>query len=110
MAGLVIDIMLTFLFKITVRALHFFRSLKWERCTAMITGQIVQAPEWGCPSVKLFYRFNSNGFTIKGWDEIPFYSRNHASYYANSFSHNLPRIVRVNPRNPQESQFFEKDQ
>jgi hypothetical protein len=30
--------------------------------------------------------------------------------YAESFSHNMPRIIRVNPKNPQETRFFEQDQ
>jgi hypothetical protein len=110
MAGLVLDIILTFLFKGTIRVFRFFRSSKWERCTAMVTGQVVQAPNWGCSSVKLYYRFSSNGCSTKGWDEIPFYARSHARYYAKSFSHNLPRTIRVNPKNPQETLFFERDQ
>jgi len=106
-----LDIMLAFLFKSAVRMFYYFKSSSWERTTALVTGHIVLHPIWlGCSSVKLHYKFDSNGDSIKGWDSIPFLGVSQAKYYADSFSHNLPRTIRVNPENPQETHFFERDQ
>lgn len=105
-----LDIMLVYLFKSAIRVFNYFKSSKWERTTAFVTGKIVLNPTWGGPSVKLHYRFDSNGCLTKGWDVIPFRARYQAKYYADSFSHNLPRTIRVNPKNPQKTQFFELDQ
>ena len=104
------DTLLVFLVKSAVRAFHYFQSSKWEHTTAFVTGQVVQDPIWGYPSVKLHYRFDSNGHSTKGWDVIPALSLLEARNNAESFRHNLPVTIRVNPKNPQETHFFEHDQ
>lgn len=106
----VLDKLLTYSFKSALRMLYYFESSKWERARALITGQVVLYPIWGCSSVELHYRFDSEGRSIRGWDVIPFPALQQAKTYAESFSHNLPRIIRVNPKNPQETHFFERDQ
>lgn len=57
-------------------------------------------------SVKVHYRFGSK----EGSDEIPFYMRWHAKTYAESLSCELRPIIRVNPKNTTQTQFFELDQ
>ena len=100
----------TFLFKSAVRVFYYFQSSKWERTTALVTGQIVQDPMWSCPSVKLHYRFDSNGRLTKSWDVIPALSMIEARNNAASFRHNLPVTIRVDPKDPQKTRFFEHDQ
>jgi hypothetical protein len=105
------DDLLAFLIKSAVRAFRYFKSSTWERKAAVVTGKIVQDPIWwGYPSVKLHYRFDSNGLSTKGWDVIPALSLLEARNNAESFRHNLPVTIRVNPKNPQETHFFERDQ
>jgi hypothetical protein len=107
----VLDKILMCSFKSVLRLSYDFESSKWDRVTALVTGHIVNDPIWwGCPTVKLFYRFDAEGRSIKGWDVIPFLGLPQARTYAESFSHNLPRIIRVNPKNPEETHFFEQDQ
>lgn len=107
----VLDKLLTYSFKGALRVFHYFESSKWERAKALVTGHIVLDPIWwGCPSVKLHYKFDYDGSSTKGWDVIPFPGLPQAKTYAESFPHNLPRIIRVNPENPQETHFFERDQ
>jgi hypothetical protein len=107
----VLDKILMCSFKSTLRLFYYFESSKWERVKALVTGHLVNDPIWwGCPTVKLHYRFDSEGHPIKGWDVIPFLGLPQARTYAESFPHNLPRIIRVNPKNPQETHFFERDQ
>jgi len=105
-----LDTLLTYLFKSSLRAFCYYKTSSWEQTTARVTGQIVLDPILGCPSVKLHYRFDSAGRSIKGGDEIPFPGVPQAKTYAESFPHNMPRMIRVNPRNPQETRFFERDQ
>jgi len=104
------DTPLTFLVKSAMRVFYYFQSTKWERTTGFVTGQVVLDPIWGCPSVKLHYRFNSNGHSTKSWDVIPALSIIEARNNAASFPHNHPVTIRVNPKNAQETHFFERDQ
>jgi hypothetical protein len=105
-----IDIFLVYFFKCAIRVFYFFESFSWERTEAKVTGRVVLNPDWGCSSVRLHYRFISNGHSIKSQDVIPFCMLWHSKTYAESFTHNLPRTIRVSPKNPQETRFFERDQ
>jgi|SRR6266851_6057190 len=109
MGGLVIDIVLAFLFKSFVRAFHFVKSLRWKRSTATVMDSTVLDPYMGCPSVKVHYQVSSDS-SQQGSDEVPFYLRGSAKRYAQSFSHNLVVTVRVNPNNSREMFFFPYDQ
>ena len=93
-----------------VRVFRCYKSSGWKQTRALVTGHTVLEPCFVCPSVKLFYKFESEGHSIKGWDVIPFSGVLRAKAYARSFPHNLPRTVRVNPKNPQETRFYEWDQ
>jgi hypothetical protein len=109
MGGLVIDVVLAFLFKSFVRAIHYVKSLRWKRSTATVVDSTVLDPYMGCPSVKVHYQVSSNS-SQQGLDEVPFYLRGSAKRYAQGFSGNLAVIVRVNPSNPKEMFFFPNDQ
>jgi hypothetical protein len=104
------DRVLMYLVKSAVRAFYYFKSSDWVRTRALVTGHTVSDLCLGAPDLKLFYKYDSSEGPAKGSDLIPFQSRPHAKYYAESFPHNLPRIIRVNPKNPQETRFFERDQ
>ena len=104
------DRVLMYLIKSAARAFYYFKSSDWERTGALVTGHSVSDPFFGAPDLKLFYKYDSSEGPAKGSDSIPFQSRPHAKYYAESFPHNLPRVIRVNPKNPQETHFFELDQ
>jgi len=110
MGGLVIDIVVAYLFKSAVRVFHFFRSYNWRRTKASFTDWTVENPDLGCSSVEVHYRFASKEGSATGSDEIPFYMRWHAKTYAESLSRDLRPVIRVNPRNAHETQFFELDQ
>lgn len=109
MGGLVIDIVLAFLFKSLVRSFHFLKSLRWRRSTATVVDSTVLDPYIGCPSVKVHYQVSSDS-SLQGADQVPFYLRGSAKRYAQSFSRNLEVIVRVNPTNSGEMLFFPYDQ
>lgn len=106
----VLDIILALSFKSALRLFYYSKSSAWKRTTAFVTDQIVLKPIWGCPSVKLDYRFDSIGYSTKGWDVIPFPGVPQAESYARSFSHNSRVIIRVNPKNPLQTRYFDVDQ
>ena len=101
---------LAYLFRIALRLFDYFKTRSWERTIAFVTGQIVVDPAWRFPSVKLHYRFDSNGSSTKGWDVLPFQFVTEAKEFAESFPHNHPVTIRVNQDNSQETRFFERDQ
>jgi hypothetical protein len=109
MGGLVMDIVLAFLFKSLVRAFQYVKSLRWTRSTATVVDSRVLDPYMGCPSVKVHYQVSTNS-SQQGLDEVPFYLHSSAKRYAQGFSGNLAVIVRVNPSNPSEMFFFPNDQ
>ncbi len=109
-ASVSLDSLLMYLTKNIVRALHYIESSNWERTTAFITEHDVLNPFLGCRTVKLHYRFDFYGQPISSRDSIPVLGLLEAEDYAGNFRHNLPVIVRVNPKNPQKTQFFDVDQ
>ena len=109
MGGLVIDIVLAFLFKSFVRAFHFVKSLRWQRSPASVLKSTVLDPFLGCPSVRVHYQVVSTENSQQGWDEVPFCFRGSARRYAQSFSRNEVVTVRVNPDNSREMYFFPDD-
>lgn len=110
MGGLVLDIVLAYLFKSLVRAFRFIKSMRWDRKTGSLIDFMVLDPFMGCPSVMVHYKVISNDRSKEGRNEIPFCFRRSAKQYAPKLSSNLPVTVRVNPNNPEEMQFFAFDQ
>src|ERR1039458_4164410 len=106
----VAELVITFFLKIIARAFLYLRSIRWKRTTAFVTGQSILKPFLGCPSVKLCYRFDLNGHEIESWSMVPMLTMYDAKEYVVSFSHNMPRVIRVKPKNPEVTLFFELDQ
>jgi hypothetical protein len=109
MAGLVIDIVLAYLFSSIVRAFHFLKSFRWSRVDGITLESTVLDPYWGCPSVKIRYQISTDG-SQQGWDEVPFYLIGSAKIYAKKLRHNLRVTIRVNPKNSERAFFFPYDQ
>ncbi len=110
MGSLVLDIFLVFFFKVSIRILHYVESIRWVRCKASFTNWIVIDPGWGCPSVRVHYELIFNESPFSGLDEAPFLTHWRAKTYAQSLSRDLHPIIRLNPKNPQQTRFFELDQ
>jgi len=110
MGGLVLDIVVMFIFKSFVRAMRFLKSLRWNRSIATVLDSTLVDPDMGCPSVRVHYQIASNGNTQQGVDEVPFFLRGSAKSYVRSFSRSQAVVVRVNPENPHEMLFALSDQ
>ena len=107
MGGLVLDIYVVFLWKSITRGIQFIGSLRWKRTVASVSDVTVQDPFMGCPSVRVYYRLNSNLPYPDGQDEVPFCFRLSAKDYA----HHLPRATKVTVRVKKEKTlFFKLDQ
>lgn len=106
----VADLVITFFLKIIARAFLYLRSIRWKRTTAFVTDRIILKPFLGCPSVKVCYRFDLDGHEIESWSKVPILTMYDAKIYADSFSHNTPKVIRVKPQNPERTLFFEMDQ
>jgi hypothetical protein len=104
------DRLITCFVKNTIREFHWYSTSSWERKTAVVTGHTVLDPWLGCPAVMLCYTFESKGRSIKGRDAIPFTGLFHAQAFAHSFPRNASRTIRVNPRDSNQTRFFETDQ
>jgi hypothetical protein len=107
----VADLVITFFLKIIARAFLYLWSIRWKRATAVLTGQSILDPFFGCPSVKLCYRFTLDGHERESWSKVPMLTMFDAKQYVGSLPHNMPRIIiRVNRRNPEVALFFDLDQ
>ena len=95
MGGLVLDIVVVFLWKSATRAIQFIGSLRWKRTVASVREVIVLDPFLGCPSVRVYYRFDSTPRFTEGEDEVPFLLRWSAKQYAQRLSQAATVIVRV---------------
>ncbi len=106
----VFDIVLMYSLRSALRVFYYVQSLTWERVRALVIGQGVQKPLWGCPYVILHYKLDSAGGPSKGSDVHPFIGEPQAKAWAESFPQDFPVTIRVNPKNPEETRFFEWDQ
>src|ERR1700723_505260 len=105
MAGLVIDIVLAYMFRSLVRTFHFVKSLRWSRVDGITLESTVLDPYLGCPSVKVRYQISTDA-SQEWWDEVPFYFIGSARIYAKELRHDMGVIIRVNPNNPRKAFFF----
>jgi hypothetical protein len=110
MDGLVIDIVLVFLWKGSSRIIGLIKSMRWVRTTVSAFRGDPLDPYWGCPSVRVQYRLGSNQDSREVCDEVPFLLRQSAKRYAEKLSLRRTIIVRVNPANKAETHFFAFDQ
>lgn len=106
----VADLVITFFLKITARAFLYLRTIRWKRTTAFVTDRTILKPFLGCPSVKVCYRFDLDGHKIESWSMVPILTMYDAKIYADSFSLNSPRVIRVKPKNSERTVLFNMDQ
>src|ERR1700722_18748029 len=109
MAGLVIDIVLAYMFRSLVRTFHFVKSFRWSRVDGITSESTVLDPYLGCPSVKIRYRISTDA-SQQWWDEVPFYLIGSARIYAKKLRPNMGVTIRVNPNNPRKTFYFPYDQ
>jgi hypothetical protein len=105
LAGLVVDILVMYLWKGFFRIIRFAVSIRWMRKSVTDFRSEALDPYWGCPSVRIRY----SGGTDRG-DEVPFLLRWRARRYAEQLTLRKSIIVRVSPLDATQTTFFEFDQ
>jgi hypothetical protein len=110
MGGLVLDILVVFLWKGFLHTVGFIKSMRWVRTTVSVFRGEPLDPYWGCPSVRVQYRIGTKPDSQEVCDEVPFLLRRSAKRYAAKLSLSQTIIVRVNPANSADTQFFAFDQ
>jgi len=110
MGGLVLDIVVMFIFKSFVRAMRLLKSLRWNRTKATVLDSTLVDPDMGCPGVRVHYQIASHGDIHQGVDELPFFLRGSAKSYVQRLSRSQAVVVRVNPANPKDMLFAPSDQ
>jgi len=106
----VADLVISSLFKFTVRTFLYWRTIRWRLMTASLTHHSIHEPFWGCPSLELSYKFEMNGQQIESSSKVPMMTMYYARKYAEVLSENMPLGVRVDPRNPKRTMYFDLDQ
>jgi hypothetical protein len=92
-----------------LRIFLYFESSKWDRVTALVTGCAIDEHFWYA-AARLHYKFDYLGSAVKASDVCTFIGKYSAQDWAATFPHNFPVTIRVNPKNTQQTRFFEADQ
>jgi hypothetical protein len=92
-----------------LRIFFYFESSNWDRVTALVTGCAIDESFW-YTAAHLHYKFEYLGSVMKGSDVHSFIGKYSAQDWAATFPHNFPVVIRVNPKNSQQTRFFEADQ
>jgi hypothetical protein len=106
MGGLVLDIVVAYLYKSCVRIFEYVESARWKRTTASIVESSVVDPGIGCTVVKIRYQVDAEDKTWVEEEEIPFLSRRDARRFAVTFAPNRKVTVRVHPDSSTITRFY----
>jgi len=103
--GLILDVVIAFVWKSSVRFFKQIQSAKWPRTTAAVL-QVI-AREADCPEVEIKYRYQQ---PLVSEAVIPFFSLNAAKRYGDLLVVKSAIIVRIKPNDLSKSWFFDEDQ
>ena len=104
MGGLVLDVLIAFLIKSTLRLRRAWGSGKWHRVEAKVnSSDLTGGWVWNCPTTEVTYTYKFSGQTYRATDSKPFLSENSAKAELELFKRGKHAVVRVNPRQPQRS-------
>jgi len=106
----VADLVISWMFRISVRFVLYWWTVRWKLLTAELTHHSIHEPFWGCPSFELSYKFAMDGHQIESSSKVPMMTMYYARKYAEGFSEKMPIGVRVDPKNSKRTMYFELDQ
>ncbi|MFZ1141454.1 MAG: DUF3592 domain-containing protein [Candidatus Sulfotelmatobacter sp.] len=101
MGGLVIDIVIEFLFRSLVRLVRAQRTKSWPVATAEVTGTHYRPGGFGCTVLKITYQFEFGGKRYASVDAKPFLWTSSAKEYSEQHSAGSELLVRVKPGKPE---------
>ena len=109
--GLIIDVLIAYLIKLTVRVGRLLKSGSWKQISAKIDSSSFEDKwVWNCPTVHITYTFQLDGQNYSGKDSNPFFFPRLGQEDAERFKPGEMALVRVNPREPTRSVLRRGDQ
>jgi hypothetical protein len=110
LGGLVLDIVVAYLYKSLARLFEYIESSRWKRATASIVESSVLDPAFGCSSAKIRYQLDTEQESWVNEEEIPFLARRDAERFARKFCLGRRVTVRVHPEIGTHTRFYGFDQ
>ena len=110
MGGLVIDIYVEFLYRLSVTLLKRHRSNNWPQADAEVMSSQCPQATYGCDVAEIYYRYQINGELFVGIHERGFVFNSSGRDYSDKFPTGRKIIVRVKPGDDSVSILQEEDQ
>ena len=111
MGGLVIDVVIAYLIKSTLRFCHFWGSRNWKSVPAKIDSSWVDGGfVWNCYEADIALTYKFEGQTYSTIDRKPYFLQNSAKLRVERYRAGETATIRVNPVQPQESVLRQADQ
>ena len=109
--GLIIDVVIAYLIKLTLRFGRAWGSGSWKLLSAKIdSSRFDDNWVWNCPTVHIAYIYELGGETYSGEDSRPFFFSRFGEEDAERFKPGETAVVRVDPHQPQRSILRRVDQ
>ena len=104
MPGMILDVLVAFLVKLTLRISRNWGSKNWVPLKANVTRSSVGGG-WifDCPTTEVAYTYAIGGESHTFVDEKPFFLTSSAKAYVARFPEGASAVVRVNSRQPERS-------
>ena len=110
MAGFILDVLVTFFWRGSVRILQRIKSAYWKRGRGVVIRASVSPPySLGCPIVRVMYKSMQEGIG-EAVSAIPFFFQQSAEDYLQSLHPADSIVIRINTSNPKQTLFFPDDQ
>jgi hypothetical protein len=111
LGGLVIDVVIAYLIKSTLRLYRFWGSSKWKSVPAKIDSSWLDGSFfWNCYEADVAYTYEFEGQTYSAIDSKPYFIQNSAKVRVECYRAGETATIRVNPAQPQESVLRQADQ
>jgi hypothetical protein len=111
LGGLVIDVVIAYLIKSTLRFCRFWGSRKWKLVPAKIDSSWLDGSfVWNCYEADVAYTYKFEGQTYSGIDSRPYFIQNSAKIRVERYRAGETATVRVNSVLPQKSVLRQADQ
>lgn len=111
MGGLILDVVIAYLIKSTLRLRRAWGSGKWQRIQAKVDSSWLGGGwVWNCPTAEVAYTYEFAGQVYSAIDSNPFFLTETAKGQIERFRPGELAIVRVNPSQPTRSVLKQADQ
>ncbi|HEV7675485.1 MAG TPA: hypothetical protein VGQ12_13225 [Candidatus Angelobacter sp.] len=109
--GLIIDVVIAYSIKLTLRFGRAWGSSSWKLLRAKIaSSEFDDNWVWNCPTVHIVYTYEIDGQTYSETDSKPFFFSRLGKEDAERFKPGETAVVRVDPHQPQKSILRRVDQ